>query len=197
MTIEGRIETFRRALEDASLTAAQIVQRYLIHPTPYVFENAEGSYFDLKNSLAVQFGVNPEDVKMVGSAKLGFSIAPKKLWKPFDDSSDIDMVIVSNRVFEEFWQDLYGFNINLTARSEDDERLYRRFLEYFFKGWLRPDVFPFDYPGKQRWFDFFKGISYGQFGYRKVAGAVFCNMHFFETYHTMNVRQLRSGGRQE
>lgn len=131
---------------------------------------------------------------MVGSAKLGFSIAPHQLWKPFDDLSDIDMVIVSNSVFDTFWKDLYDFNINLTVRTREEQVSYNKFRNYFFKGWIRPDFFPFSYPQRKQWFEFFKSISYGEYGYRKVTGAIFRDMDFFERYHAMNVRRLRLGG---
>jgi predicted nucleotidyltransferase len=194
MSIEERIEAFKTALADHSMSDEEIVQRFIVHGSPFVFAGNDDLYFDLKARVARQYGINPDAVKMVGSAKLGFSIAPTKLWKYFDEASDIDVVIISDRLFREFWRDLYGFNINVTARSQEDERLYRRFLQYFFKGWLRPDLFPFSYSKKEQWFEFFKSMSYGNFGYRKVAGAIFSDMHFFETYHVMNIAQLRAGG---
>jgi len=46
---------------------------------------------------------------------------------------------------------------------------YIIFLKYFFKGWIRPDLFPFDFKGKNEWEDFFKSISYKEFSERKIA----------------------------
>jgi predicted nucleotidyltransferase len=194
VSIEERIQRFRAALLNAELSDEIIVQRHIIHPQPYVFDGDENKYFSLKRNISDFFRINPEDVKMVGSAKLGFSISPEQLWKPFDDESDIDMVIVSNRVFDEFWKDLYDFNINLTVRTKDEQTAYHKFLKYFFKGWIRPDFFPFNYPQRQHWFEFFKSISYGEYGYRKVTGAIYRDMDFFERYHVMNVKRMRLGG---
>ena len=46
------------------------------------------------------------------------------------------MVIISATIFDKFWKDLYdfNFNINLTDRTEKEEKEYYRFLEYFFRG---------------------------------------------------------------
>ena len=76
---------------------------------------------------------------MVGSAKLGFSIAPSKLWKPFDGESDIDIVVVSEKSFTEYWSKLFLFNSN-TFRNEQDAERYEKFKDYFFRGWIRPDL---------------------------------------------------------
>lgn len=131
---------------------------------------------------------------MVGSAKLGFSIAPSKLWKSFDEESDIDMVIVSDVIFDDFWVDLYDFNLELTSRTEAEQNRFNRFLNYFFKGWIRPDLFPFSYNKKDEWFEFFRTISYGEFGARKITGAIFRNSYFYENYHIRNVKNIRLGG---
>ena len=194
MNLERRLREFQDALRDERVADELIVQRHIVHPSPFVFDGDDGMYFSIKHEISNHFQVNPEDVKMVGSAKLGFSIAPHQLWKPFDDESDIDMVIVSPEVFDRFWKQLYDFNINLTVRTEDEQIKYNKFLKYFFKGWIRPDLFPFDYPRREEWETFFKSISHGQYRNRKVTGALYRDMEFFERYHVMNIKRLRVGG---
>ncbi|MHC5914831.1 MAG: hypothetical protein ACYTXE_28435 [Nostoc sp.] len=188
--IAQMIEIFRKALHDQSLTEQKIVQKYIIHGTPYIFKDNESKYFDLKHEIATHFKEHFESVHMVGSGKLGFSIAPKKLWRPFCDESDIDIAIISRTIFERFWIDLYDFNIGLTSRNQEEEKYYRKFLQYLFKGWLRPDLFPFKYSGKYEWMDFFKSISYKD-GYPKIACAVYYSNDFFEKYHILNIKSLR------
>jgi predicted nucleotidyltransferase len=190
--IAEMIERFKAALRDQSLTEKLIVQKYIIHGTPYIFKDNENKYFDLKHEIATNFNEHFECVRMIGSAKLGFSIAPRKLWRSFSDESDIDIAIISQSIFEQFWIDLYDFNISLTSRTEKEQKSYRDFLEYLFKGWLRPDLFPFKYLRKNEWFDFFKSISY-KYGYQKIACAIYYSDDFFEKYHTLNIKNLRQG----
>lgn len=190
------VDEFKVKLRDKSISDLDIVQRYLTHEPPFVFEGDEDKYFKLKRAVAQNFELNPQEVIMIGSSKLGFSISPRKLWEPFHDESDIDMVIISATIFNKFWKDLYdfNFNINLTDRTDKENKQYYRFLEYFFRGWLRPDVFPFSYLGRKEWEDFFKSISYGEFGDHKINGAVFRDWGFYEAYHTSNIREIRNGG---
>lgn len=184
-------DDFITILKDQSINEQEIVQRYITYGSSFIFDKDDDKYFKLKKIISNNFNLNPENVIMVGSAKLGFSIAPLKLWKSFDDESDIDMVIVSDVIFDEFWVDLYDFNLELTDRTEDEQNKFNRFLNYFFKGWLRPDLFPFSYSKKDKWFDFFSAISYGDFGERKITGAIFRNFNFYEKYHIRNLKNIK------
>ncbi len=188
------VDEFKGKLRNQAISDIEIVQGYITHGPAFVFKEDDGKFFKLKSMVAQKFGLNPQDVIMVGSAKLGFSISPLIRWQPFHDESDIDMAIISPDIFDRFWKELYDFNIKLTYRTEKEEKQYYRFLDYFFKGWLRPDVFPFSYVGRKEWLDFFKSISYGEFGDHKITGAVFRDWGFYEAYHTSNIREIRNGG---
>ena len=183
---------FQEILKSNSVSDLEIVQTHFAFGKPYVFDD-ENKYFHLKKVISEHFKVSHEKVIMIGSAKLGFSIAPNKLWKPFNDESDIDMVVIDDQVFNAFWKDLYSFEIELIDRTTDDQKRYIKFLKYFFKGWIRPDLFPFDFKGKNEWEDFFKSISYKEFSERKITGAIFKEMFFFENYHKQNIKNLRLG----
>lgn len=98
--INQNIHRFKVALSDSLQTDQLIVKKYIIHGTPYVFKDDDHKYFDLKYEIATKFKENPECVHMVGSAKLGFSIAPTKLWNSFSEESDIDIAIISRTLFE-------------------------------------------------------------------------------------------------
>ncbi|MBW4605660.1 MAG: hypothetical protein KME22_00150 [Hassallia sp. WJT32-NPBG1] len=190
--INQNIDRFKVALSDSLQTDQLIVQKYIIHGTPYVFKDDEGKYFDLKYEIATNFKENPECVRMVGSAKLGFSIAPRKLWNSFSEESDIDIAIISRTLFEQFWSELYDFDIALANRTERDEQTYNKFLKYFFKGWLRPDLFPFKYSRKNQWFEYFNSISYKHTP-QKIAGAISYSSEIFEKYHMQNIKRIRQG----
>jgi len=192
-TIPGRIIEFKSILNDRNMTELDIVQKHIIHRSPFIFH--EDLYYSLKKIIADKYGIHYNNVKMIGSAKLGFSIAPNKLWKEFDDSSDIDMAIISEDIFETFWKQMHEYNLNISARSESEERNFNKFKNYFFRGWIRPDLLPFDFSEKSDWFDFFRSISYKEFGQRKITGAIYKDFYFFESYHKSNLKTLRAGGK--
>jgi len=187
------VDDFKQALGSKSFTDRQIVQRYLIYGDPFVYAKKLETYYLLKEEIAKEFHTHPHNVIMVGSAKLGFSIAPNQLWKPFSDESDIDIVIVSEVTFREYWEQLFLFNIN-TARNQKEEENFKKFKDYFFKGWIRPDLFDFRFDKKNHWFDFFKSATRKYGDGRKITGALYHNFSFFEKYHMNNLNSIRNPG---
>ena len=189
--IKSYVEAFKIDLKTNFLTDAEIVKKYIIDGEPFNYKNKNELYVELKSKIAEKFFVSVDDIRIVGSAKLGFSIAPDKAWREFCVDSDIDMAIVSERLFDKFWTDLYDFNIYLKARSKRDDITYRRFLDSFFKGWFRPDLFPFHFPGRSDWFKYFQSISFQKYGDKKITCGIFKNHEFFTKYHESNIKRLR------
>ena len=84
---------------------------------------------------------------------------------------------------------LYQFNIEIRAKSINDEKIYREFLEYFFKGWLRPDKFPSTMNEKKDWFDFFKSLQ-KKYKY-KIAAGIYYDEEVFIGYNKDNLESIR------
>ena len=143
-------EEFIQKLNNIVYTNEELVERYIWFGIPAIFSDCEQKYYDLKKEISTQFPVKSKNnIIVVGSAKLGFSIAPRKRFRDIQDESDIDVAIIDEELFDSYWERLFEFNINVKSRSEKEEGLYQKFLEYFFKGWLRPDLFPFNFNGKR------------------------------------------------
>ena len=153
MDIDENMKKFKQDLNNKNLSNEYIIRKYLCNGSSPVLEDE--IIFEIKNQIAEKFKIHPNEVIIVGSGKLGFSIAPQKRFKHFNVDSDVDVAIISEKLFDDFWLELLSFNINTTSRTEKEENLYNEFRKYFFKGWLRPDKFPFRYEGKQEWFSFF------------------------------------------
>lgn len=187
------ITELKKDLLDASLSDSDILNKYILCGDPFIFSGNVGLYASLKSKIAQHFTIDITKVHMVGSAKLGFSIARPKLWKPFNDESDIDMVVVSENVFDRLWEEISDLNISLYDRSEQDDQKFNSFLKYFFRGWIRPDLLPLRYHKTQMWFEYFRSISYKEFGSYKITGAIFRNEFFFRKYHETNINIIRKG----
>lgn len=77
---------------------------------------------EFKDIVSSNIGVSFNNVMMVGSGKVGFSLSPKKNFKAFElDSeskkkSDIDIAIISQDLFKNFW-DLYRKSYNVKFQS--------------------------------------------------------------------------------
>lgn len=78
-------------------------RKYVLHGTPYIFLNREDEYYEFRKRIANKFNVAFNEVFITSSAKLGFSPFKEK---EFDYDSDIDVAIVSNRLYFEFFQSI-------------------------------------------------------------------------------------------
>lgn len=163
--LDNEVEAFKIDLKKYS--TSELVQKKLIFGDCQVLDSER--YFHLRLKIAKQFSVHPNEVLVVGSAKLGFSIAPKKKYRHFGDSSDIDVVIVSDTLFSSVWASVYSFwRDKVIWEAEAD------FKKYLFRGWIRPDKLPpstkFNF--SRDWWEFFREITAsGEFGPYKISGA--------------------------
>lgn len=174
-------------------------RRYLLHGTPHVFNGREDEFFEFRRRIADKFEVGFHEVFLVGSAKLGFSPYKEKI---FDLDSDIDVVIVSNRLFDSFMDQIghYQAELRRSRRAVSTRELdgYHQFLEYVAMGWIRPDKIPISFALsnlKDDWFTFFRSISNGksEVGNYKVAGGVFKSYQHLETYLLDGLREVYQG----
>lgn len=66
----------------------------------------------LKEIISTYLKIGFHSLQIVGSAKTGFSLSPRNLLQPFHDatestsSSDIDIAVISNRLYRYWWEEL-------------------------------------------------------------------------------------------
>ncbi|MBD1398169.1 hypothetical protein H9Q13_13425 [Pontibacter sp. JH31] len=84
-----------------------IYYEYLLGQKVWYFqENGEdfsSDYDRFKKFISKQLTVPFNNISIVGSAKTRYSFSPNKDFSEFHDGSDFDMVIVSNKLFNEIW----------------------------------------------------------------------------------------------
>lgn len=174
--IDKRIDEFKNALTD--LNPTQIIRKHLISGESAILENS--SYFDLRCEVANRFSVHPNEVLVVGSSKLGFSIAPGKRYRHFCDTSDVDVVIVSASLFDKMWKTVHRFSNQGGYWERSNE-----FKDYLFRGWIRPDKLPPSniFAFGRGWWEFFNSLSSdGRFSVYKITGALYKDWYFLEAY---------------
>src|SRR5690242_11166688 len=97
------LEKFRSDLK--SLSSIQIFRKYIIDGACHAL--VDDQHLRLKERVSDHFGVQYNDVILVGSGKLGFSIKPKRRFLPFNEDSDIDVAVVSTELFQKVWKEVY------------------------------------------------------------------------------------------
>lgn len=136
-----------------------------------------------------QWGVHPNDIVMVGSGKLGFSLNPDHRYSEFHAGSDFDLAILSGRLFDQYW-----VGINKYVRNYGYWRQSQKFFEYLTMGWIRPDLLPqSDFEGTGEWWRFFGTLANKTvYGRKKIRAGIYKSWEFLEAYHIGNLEACRS-----
>ncbi len=113
------IDEMKAAIE--CKTAEEIYNEYFISGDVWIFKSIFGDkwfyqYDKFKKYVAQKLDVHYNNIGIAGSAKLGFSLNPAKSYMPFNENSDIDIIIVSQNLFNEFWNQYLNDSYNPTAR---------------------------------------------------------------------------------
>lgn len=183
---DDRLAAFQASLR--TLPPDEIVQRFVTSAGTCA-KISDSQHGDLSQSIASKFNVHHSEIFIVGSAKLGFSIAPGKLWRPFGNSSDIDVAIVSTTLYLSVWRQISEL-LNDDAIAFWDKR--QVFAYKHLTGWIRPDLFPPSpaLPLADEWFEFFREITNSRVcGPYKVSAGIYYDIHFLEQYQRQAVSQ--------
>src|SRR5437867_2255497 len=84
----------------AEMPALQFIDQYVLGPRAFVFAWLEEPYLEFRRSMEGLLATGGGDIKLIGSAKLGFSLNPDHLLRPFRGDSDLDLVVVSSQLFD-------------------------------------------------------------------------------------------------
>ncbi|HAY3539498.1 hypothetical protein [Elizabethkingia anophelis] len=182
-----------------------ITQKYLIDGESYFFrEFFPLEEFEFKKGLADILNIHIRDISIVGSGKLGFSLKPNAVepslyeFKEFDfdynsdhnnDKSDIDVAIISEKLFEYFLKDIYLKTNKYRTIPEGWGQNRKSFSYYALKGWFRKD---FLYDG----YDYEKNIIefidlYKKKFKRDINLGIYKSWFYFEHYHISNIDNIK------
>ncbi len=116
------------------------VSHYIFEPVPFAFNSDLSSWIRWKTSLARLLEVDPQDIVLIGTAALGYSLNPNKNYKIFDDTSDIDCGVISQYHFEIAWRYLRQIRpswLSLPSLSKRAIEMHRK--NYVFSGTIASD----------------------------------------------------------
>lgn len=78
------------------------INHLIVNNVRYAFRNNPMLYENLTQYLADKLTINKNQIKLIGSAKTGFSISPNPDYgKAFSENSDLDFAIIDETIFTE------------------------------------------------------------------------------------------------
>jgi len=151
----------------------------------------------IRSTITKNYKISEDDLNLivVGSAKLGFSIIEKfdkqgnllKRYRPFRADSDIDLAVVSPRLYGLLWDELSYYSFSQPNQPWDSGRLG----DYMVCGWLRPDYFPKKTNLRKcnDWWTIFTFLSaQHRLGRRRVRGGIYYSLEQLKYYQAKGLK---------
>jgi hypothetical protein len=107
-----------------------ISRLWLSEGIPFAFKARPALYEAIRIWLARRLGVQAKEITIIGSGRQGFSLSPdKNVGQPFRPQSDLDMTVVSSRLFQSLrdtfgrWEQDYTHGV-VSPRSEKEKSFW-------------------------------------------------------------------------
>lgn len=107
--MEYSIESFKK--DCINHPPEYVISKWVMEKLPFIFNGNYENYINAKLRISNLLNIDSCSIIFVGSSSTGFSLSPKKNYKEFDDSSDIDIAIISYHYFNIAWHTLVNINL--------------------------------------------------------------------------------------
>lgn len=118
----------KAAINGGEQSKIAIARLWLSEGIPYAFKQNPALYESVRSWLGTRLDVDPKEISLTGSGRIGQSLAPGKLGANFCTESDLDLFIVSGCLFERMKTDFnhwsYHFEAGLVSPKNSRERRF-------------------------------------------------------------------------
>lgn len=197
-TADFKAILLRRSLDE-------VVREFIFEGMPYVFRDHPNRLEILRRHLCDAMPVSWQNVIVVGSGKIGFSLNHDTFFRQFSEESDIDIVVIDDSLFDKVWKTLLAWHYprkgtdlggvdGAWARERRKDLYWGCFMphEIKFEGLSFPSVLKPLRDISTTWFNAFQSLSlYEEFASRVVSGRLYRSWDHALLYHMEGLRQIR------
>lgn len=135
-----------------SLSPNEFVSHHLFGRVPYAFSRNMSRWTAYKIGLSSYLDVDPQEIVLLGSAAIGFSLNPKHPFTPFHSGSDFDFGIINEHYFDIAWRFLRQARTEWLSLSPGARRAIVSHREsYIFTGTIAANWFLSELPFGRDW----------------------------------------------
>lgn len=182
-----------------------VADNYIFQGTPFVFKGQPELIDVMASYLSDQLDLISENICIIGSAQVGFSLSPDKFPRAFSETSDIDVLVVDEKLFDEIWMIVLKWHYprRLAGLGGNDSPWMRNRRKELYWGWFHPDKIRYEglsFPEvlkplrdiSTEWFNAFRSLSrYSEFAGRNVSGRLYRTWEHARSYHLDTLRQIK------
>lgn len=130
---------------------AAIARLWLSEGIPFAFKNSPALYDVVRSWLGIRLTVDPKEIHLTGSGRIGQSLAPRKIGAKFGQHSDLDLFVVSQDLFDrvttEFNKWSYDFESGSVVPKNEREKAFwvdnnKRGFDLISRGFLDSHLVP-------------------------------------------------------
>jgi len=193
---------FRELLQTS--TDAELITACLHDDSvPFVFEPQPATWDSFRDELVGGLEIAHGDIRVVGSARFGFSMNPGHALRGFSDTSDIDLVVVNPHAFDRLWLALLAAAYPRAPNVQLLGGWLRKRRNEVYTGWLTPLAIRLDSSivgAKARpaleftaqWFNTLKKASrHPPRRHEEITGRLYRSWEHAELYHMHSLAALR------
>lgn len=201
------VEEFGDVLLNKPIKATVRTHILDISTTPYVFREQPKAMGILCDHLCQNelLGLSQDNIRIVGSGKIGFSLSPDNFPRPFSEVSDIDVLVVDEKLFDKVWMSMLEWHYprkGIDLGGADGKWAKTRRKELYW-GWFSPDKIRFSglsFPSVLKplrdistaWFNCFQSLSlYPEFSGRHISGRLYRTWDHATLYQEHGLIQIR------
>lgn len=182
-----------------------VADNYIFEGTPFVFKDQPESTRVLIDHLSAELGLMANNLRIIGSAKIGFSLDPNNFPRDFTDRSDIDVLVVDEQLFDTIWMIVLKWHYprRIAGLFGDDHQWMRKRRKDLYWGWLHPDKIRYEGLSlpevlrplrdiSTKWFNAFHSLSlYSELSGRNVSGRLYRSWDHARSYHCDTLQQIK------
>jgi len=200
--LQETIERFKTDLLSQPLE--EVVNRYVFTGSPFAFRDSPAKLDILRRHLVRCLDVQEANVIVVGSAQTGFSLDPNAFPREFHDGSDIDVLVVDEKLFDAVWHAVLRWHYPRRGRKlpQTDWRWRSLRMDELYWGWFVPSKIRFEGLSRPatlqplrgistKWFNAFKGLALlPEFASRDVSGRLYRSWQHAMLYHINGLQAI-------
>lgn len=151
---------------------------------------------DLKSIVSQSLEISFNNIAIVGSSKVGCSLSPpsdqqSKLFRCFNDDSDIDIAIVSEKLFQKYW------TLFRRSYSEVNKRYYKYISRGIYRGYINENNLSVIDGCRKEWNEkasISKKLLRSEMYIRpEITYRLYRSWEDFEEYHLQSIDEIKRG----
>lgn len=182
-----------------TIKAKNVVQElFFDDKIPFCFKDNPEIFYQFRDEICDYLTIHPQNFCIVGSAKTGFSLNTDKtknrFGKGFDESSDIDIVLVSEELFQNLWIELLDYQKTSILKFDfNKKKKFSELQHIFFWGLIRFDKLTNEFPFAKDWWEFFNKLSINKvYGPRRIRAGLYKSWYHASLNYERNLNEIRN-----